>query len=562
MTSNIIVLTMALMILLLLLPSLASAESLSPATLCHHTPEPSYCTSLLPPQNTTIHDSCRFSLLHSLLRARKFLNSLDLLLQRRSSLSAVDVADLEDCCTLADLNVDFLSTSLQILNNTAGFLPNIEVESVQTMLSAVLTNHETCLDGLQDTAASSHWGLVTGGLSLPLFDDNKLYKVSLSLFTKGWVHTSKQKPQLSWHQPPRMQVVFKNGHVPLAMSSRTRAIFEAASGRKLNSAFAAPHMALVKDIVTVSKDGTGNFTTINDALSAAPNKSSSSKGYFLIYVAAGVYEEYVSIDKKKTYLMMIGDGINRTIITGNRSHGDGCQTFRSATFVAHGKGFVGVNITFRNTAGPEKHQAVAVRNSANLSVFYSCSFEGYQDTLYAHSMKQLYRDCDIYGTVDFICGNAAAVFQNCNIYVRKPMMKQFNSITAQSRDSHDQSTGFSIHNCTIRAAEDLTGTKTYLGRPWKPLSRTVYMESFMNSIIDSAGWHVWENDKESRLNNLYYAEYNNSGPGSNTSHRVRWNGYHVINYSIAVTFTIAKFLSGNDWLPRTGVPYTSHLINS
>ena len=75
-----------------------------------------------------------------------------------------------------------------------------------------------------------------------------------------------------------------------------------------------------------------NFTTISDAVAAAPNKTSSTAGYFLIYVTAGVYEENVSIDKKKTYLMMVGDGINKTIITGNRSVVDGWTTFKSATF--------------------------------------------------------------------------------------------------------------------------------------------------------------------------------------------------------------------------------------
>lgn len=96
-----------------------------------------------------------------------------------------------------------------------------------------------------------------------------------------------------------------------------------------------------------------------------------------------------------------------------------------------GDGFIGRGITFRNSAGPEKHQAVAVRCGGDFSVFYRCGFEGYQDTLYVHSQRQFYRDCYIYGTVDFIFGNAAVVFQSCNIYARRPMQKQKNVITAQ-----------------------------------------------------------------------------------------------------------------------------------
>ena len=96
-----------------------------------------------------------------------------------------------------------------------------------------------------------------------------------------------------------------------------------------------------------------------------------------------------------------------------------------------GQGFIAINITFRNTAGAIKRQAVAVRNGADLSAFRGCSFEGYQDTLYAHSLRQFYRDCDIYGTVDFIFGNAAVVLQNCNIFARRPLPNQFNAVTAQ-----------------------------------------------------------------------------------------------------------------------------------
>lgn len=75
-----------------------------------------------------------------------------------------------------------------------------------------------------------------------------------------------------------------------------------------------------------------------------------------------------------------------------------------------GDGFITQDITFRNTAGATNHQAVALRSGSDLSVFYRCSFEGYQDTLYVYSDRQFYRECDIYVTVDFIFGDATVVF--------------------------------------------------------------------------------------------------------------------------------------------------------
>lgn len=218
-------------------------------------------------------------------------------------------------------------------------------------------------------------------------------------------------------------------------------------------------------------------------------------------------------------------------------------------------------MTIRNTAGAIKHQAVALRNSADLSTFYSCSFEGYQDTLYVHSLRQFYRECDIYGTVDFIFGNAAVVLQNCNIYPRLPLDKQFNAITAQGRSDPNQNTGISIQNCSITPADDLASsngtTQTYLGRPWKQYSRTIYMQSFMDTFINPEGWREWSGDFA--LNTSYYAEFSNTGPGSNTSSRVTWTGFHIIDATDAANFTVSNFILGDNWIPQGGTPYSTNL---
>ncbi|KAG6785082.1 hypothetical protein POTOM_010805 [Populus tomentosa] len=538
-------------------PSLANASPsspVSPGTLCNDTPDPSYCKSVLPNQSANVYDSARLCVRKSLSQSRKFLNLVDKYLLRRSSLSITATRALEDCRFLAALNIEFLLNSFQTVNATSKTLPALQADDVQTLLSAILTNQETCLDGLQ--ATSSAWS-VRNGLSVPLSDDAKLYSVSLAFFTKGWV--PKMKKRITW-QPKSKQLEFRHGRLPLKMSARNHAIYESVSRRKLLQA--ENNDVKVSDIVTVRQDGQGNFTTINDAIAAAPNKTDGSNGYFMIYVTAGIYEEYVSIAKNKRYLMMVGDGINQTVITGNRSVVDGWTTFNSATFAVVGQNFVAVNITFRNTAGAVKHQAVALRSGADLSTFYSCSFEGYQDTLYTHSLRQFYRDCDIYGTVDFIFGNAAVVFQNCNLYPRLPMSGQFNAITAQGRKDPNQNTGTSIHNCNITPADDLASSnrtvQTYLGRPWKEYSRTVYMQSFMDTLINPSGWQIWNGDFA--LNTSYYAEYNNTGPGSDTTNRVTWPGFHVINATDAANFTVSGFLLGNDWLPQTAVPFSSGLI--
>ncbi|MED6121648.1 hypothetical protein PIB30_032189 [Stylosanthes scabra] len=543
-----------------LFPSLSMAKhyyynnNVPPETFCDSTEDPPYCKTLLANQYGNAYDYGRICVEKSVSQSLTFLNLMDSYLHDDYEYDQNTIRALQDCRFLAQLNYDFLYTTQETVNKSSTVLQSSHAEDIVTQLSATLTNQQTCLEGLESTASDES---VKSFVSSMLSNDTRLHSMSLCLFKRGWAPDKKIKH--SWKH---------NGRSQYKMPKRLRDMYDSSRGnhghhgnhhwRKLLQT----DTVNVRDMLVVSKDGSGNFTTINEAIAASPNNSAASDGYFIVFIKEGVYEEYVSIAKNKKHLMLVGDGINHTIITGDHNVVDGFTTFNSATFSVVGEGFVAVNITFRNTAGPSKHQAVALRSGADLSAFYMCSFEGYQDTLYTHSMRQFYSDCDIYGTVDFIFGNAAVVFQNCNIFPRLPMTGQFNTITAQGRTNPNQNTGMSIHNATVRPADDLAplvgAVKTYLGRPWKQYSRTVFMESFLDGFVDPAGWHDWSGSFA--LNTLYYAEHNNSGRGSSTLGRVLWPGYHVIGPTDAANFTVSNFLRGEIWLPQTGVPFLNGLI--
>lgn len=222
-----------------------------------------------------------------------------------------------------------------------------------------------------------------------------------------------------------------------------------------------------------------------------------------------------------------------------------------------GDGFWARDMTFENTAGPQKHQAVALRVSSDHAVFYRCSIKAYQDTLYAHSLRQFYRDCHIYGTVDFIFGDAAVVIQNCDIFVRRPMSHQANMITAQGRDDPHETTGISIHSSRVRPAPEFSAVKgsfrSYLGRPWKRYSRTVVWKTDLDGLIDPKGWTEWEGSYA--LSTLFYGECMNTGMGASTQKRVKWAGFHVFSsLREASPFSVSNFIQGGSWIPGTGVP--------
>ncbi|KAK4479680.1 hypothetical protein RD792_015209 [Penstemon davidsonii] len=321
----------------------------------------------------------------------------------------------------------------------------------------------------------------------------------------------------------------------------------------MNICAAPPPLSRRTPHLTVAKDGSGNFTTISEALSAMPLKYT---GRYVIYVKTGVYKENVIVTQRMVNITMYGDGYKRSIITGNKNFKDGFQLPNTSTFAVLGDGFMAQYIGFINTAGPIKEQAVALQVHSKQAVFLNCLMEGYQDTLYAHYGRQFYRDCQITGTIDFIFGDATAVFQNCNIYLRKPLKNQENVVTAQGKVGKKGNTGFVLQNCTFLADHTFETEKgkfkSYLGRPWKLYSRTIVMESYIGDFISPKGW--LEYDGSRGLRTLFYAEFNNRGPGSGTSGRVRWPGYRVIKREEATKFIVGPFLQGETWLTNLGIP--------
>jgi len=224
--------------------------------------------------------------------------------------------------------------------------------------------------------------------------------------------------------------------------------------------------------------------------------------------------------------------------------------------------FVAINIGFENSAGPHKHQAVAIRVQADRSIFYRCSMDGYQDTLHVHAMRQFYRDCTISGTIDFVFGDAVAVFQNCTFVVRKPLKNQQLTVTAQGRKEMQQPSGIVIQGSSIVYNHTVKfDNKAYLARPWKNYSRTIFMNTYMEDIIEPDGYVPWPGAHgPSGMNTCFYGEYNNTGPGSNTTKRVKWSGIKKLNSKSASDYSPLNFFHGDQWVKITRLPYYSSTL--
>ncbi|KAG9443912.1 hypothetical protein H6P81_015252 [Aristolochia fimbriata] len=415
-----------------------------------------------------------------------------------------------------------------------------QADDINVLLSAAITNQETCMDGFSyDEAEKELRKEFEGGV---LNVKNMCSNVLAMACNMTDTHMAMERRGHENSFKGRRLLMGEDAldKYPRWLSAADRRLLQAPS---------------VSADVTVAADGSGDYTTVSAAVAAAPEKSSRR---YVIRIKAGVYKENVEVPKKKTNLMFYGDGRRTTIITGSRNVVDGSTTFRSATVAAVGNGFLARGIRFENTAGPSKHQAVALRVGSDLSAFYDCEMSAYQDTLYVHSLRQFFRSCYITGTVDFIFGNAAVVLQDCDIQPRRPNSGQRNMVTAQGRDDPNENTGIVIQECRISAASDLAPVQssfpTYLGRPWKEYSRTVVMKSVIGDVVQPEGWYPWNGNFA--LDTLFYGEYQNTGAGAATGGRVTWKGFKVITSATeAGSYTLDNFVAGGSWVGNTGFPF-------
>ncbi|MGD0777732.1 MAG: pectinesterase family protein [Candidatus Solibacter sp.] len=281
----------------------------------------------------------------------------------------------------------------------------------------------------------------------------------------------------------------------------------------------------------------GQYQTVQAAVDAASPHS-------VIHIQPGAYKERVVVPYAKPFLTFRGDDPLTTVITNNSHAGlpgpkGPINTFATQTVFIQANDFTAENLTFENSAG-NQGQAVALTIMGDRGVFRNCRFLGYQDTLLPQAGRQYFDRCTIEGATDFIFGGSAAYFDRCTIHVTA------NGYITAANTTRDQRHGYVFDHAKITGAPDVM---TFLGRPWRPWSATVFLDTEMSACIRPAGWNNW-NDP-AREKTVRYAEYRSTGAGADTSARVPWA--RQLTDTEAAEFTMERVLAGLDgWNPKTG----------
>ena len=161
--------------------------------------------------------------------------------------------------------------------------------------------------------------------------------------------------------------------------------------------------------------------------------------------------------------------------------------------------------------------------------------------------RAYFEDCDIHGTVDFICGAGDNYYYHTNLVLEN---RKGNVVAAPSTNA-SQRWGYVFDHCTIKPMEGataVTDSSYYLGRPWQNEPRANFLHTTMEVLPAAAGWtsmstlptHFYEYDSRDGNNEVVGLSGRKNSPTSTNSYTP------VLTDEQAAAFTVHNVLGGTD----------------
>ncbi|RLL95987.1 hypothetical protein CFD26_104766 [Aspergillus turcosus] len=337
-----------------------------------------------------------------------------------------------------------------------------------------------------------------------------------------------------------------------AVASSTAALTSSASA-SATSAAAIPSSTLVVS----PNPTTGQYANVSQAIAVLPNDGQA----YTIYIKAGTYTEQISITRAGKVILRgetsFENDYTQNLVTIQFSYGvltSAGQNENTPVIYAKktdGSGLALYNINFVNTYPQTRNTAALAADfyGSNMAA-YGCSFVGYQDTLLANKGTQVFSNCYIEGSVDYIWGFSTAYFHQCYIAANTAGA----CIAAQSRSSSTAAGGYVFDSCYVTYTNTYGTTfgQTYLGRPYSQYSIAVYMNSYLDKHINSAGWSIWSTSAP-QTDYVTFGEFSNSGPGAWSSGRASFATN--LTADAASAYTLSSWIGDTAWLDMTAYNY-------
>lgn len=279
----------------------------------------------------------------------------------------------------------------------------------------------------------------------------------------------------------------------------------------------------------VSKDGSGDYTTIQAAIDAVAEGEEAT-----IMVKAGTYEGMVKVGKRTKAstkrISLIGEGMDKTIITaanGKNNIGSGKDVRDYATLAVFAPNFYAQGICIQNTGGKAAGQALALHMDGDCSAFYRCKIAGYQDTHRTKKgVRSYYKECVIEGATDYIYAGGTCWFERCTLncvaggYITAP---EDITVYTTAEDGTKMWLGFIFNECTVTKASGVSDKSVSLGRCWgEEKCGSMFLNCQLNNVIKAAGWETMGGNDGTKS---YYAEYKSKSGSAlaDVSNRISWS---------------------------------------
>ncbi|MFT3752198.1 MAG: pectinesterase family protein [Paludibacter sp.] len=279
----------------------------------------------------------------------------------------------------------------------------------------------------------------------------------------------------------------------------------------------------------VATDGTGDYSTIQAALTACPDNERS-----IVFVKNGIYDEQVTLGTKtavsKKLISLIGESYGGVVITHNQYRASsGSPTYEDVcTVKLYANDFYAENITIQNTA--TGGMAEALFSAGDRQTFKNCQVLGYQDAYRAKKGVRCYfKNSLIQGAVDFIYAGGTVFFDDCTIncvkgggHIVAPEDRYKYIAAASTTTGKDLNLEFIFRNCIITANADVAANSYDLGRPWNVNSGAYYLNCRLGPHIKAAGWATMGGNETTAS----FGEYNSmdkNGIPVSTAGRISWS---------------------------------------
>ncbi|KAK0662639.1 Pectinesterase A [Lasiodiplodia hormozganensis] len=310
-------------------------------------------------------------------------------------------------------------------------------------------------------------------------------------------------------------------------------------------------------LVVAKTPADGEYGNVTAAIAALPNDGKD----YTISIRAGTYEEQFIINRSGKVTLRgetaFPNDFSQNQVTIQFSYGvltSAGQNELTPVINAKktdGSGLALYNINFVNTYPQTKNTAALAADfyGTNMAA-YGCKFIGYQDTLLANKGTQVFSNCYIEGSIDYIWGFSTAYFHQC--YIASNTAGGY--ISAMSRASASATGGYVFDKCYVTYTSTYGSTfgTSYLGRPYSSYSIAVYMNSFIDKHISSAGWSVWQTSNP-QTDNILFGEFNNTGPGSWSSSRATFATN--LTESQAAAYSLGSWIGSTAWLDMDAYNY-------